>query len=173
MPAPRTYAEWMPLLDRFKAGDNECVAEMQQGSIEWTNVVAERWTRHVVDALDERLSALSNELQAELDRSRHHLPIGNAMLVARHKLEKLRTFASVPAIPDEVRSHLQAQIDGWAKQTQDSLERHASRARHDQGQLLKTMREHQLTARPAATPDRQPDPPQMLPRSPRGRRILL
>ena len=139
MSSPRTYADWLPLLDGFRSGDDQFLAKMYGGTIEWTNVVAERWTRQVTDCLNERLTALSRELQRALDRAAgDHLAIGNAMLLSRRTLEILRNFAALPAAKEDVRSFLMSQVESWATQTQQSLERNAMLVRHDQGRLLKT-----------------------------------
>lgn len=177
MTAPRTYADWLPLLDGFRSGDNKFLAEMQGGTIEWTNVVAERWTRQVTDCLNERLTVLSREFQHALDRAAgDHLAIGNAMLLARRTLEILRNFAALPAANQDVRAFLSSQLESWATQTQQSLERNAMLVRHDQGRLLKTIREHALTARPATVPSAKvQSEPAPQPSAPiiRGRRVLL
>jgi hypothetical protein len=145
--APNSYAEWLPLLDRFRAGDDSSLETMQQGAIEWTNVVAERWTRQVADALTERLQSLSKQLQVGLDRARgDYFAISNALLLTRRALGPLRTFVSLPALPIDVRNHLTSELNRWATETQKSLERHAETVRHDQGRLLKTIRDHTLTA---------------------------
>ena len=174
MNAPRAYADWMPLLDRFRASDDSSLEPMQQGSIEWTNVVAERWTRQVADSLSVRLQALSKQLQTNLDRARgDHFAISNALLFARRSLLPLRAFVSLPALSADVRKHLVSELNRWSAETQKSLERHAEGVRHDQGRLLKTIRDHPLTTgvdepRPfsrGTEPDGAP--------APRGRRVIL
>lgn len=147
MVVPHTYAEWLPLLDQFRAGEDSVLEGMRSGSIEWTNVVAERWTRHVADSLNTRLQALSKQLQAGLDRSRgDYLAISNALLLARRGLAPLRAFVSLPALPPDVSTYLSSELDRWANDTQKSLEVHAEGIRHDQGRLLKTIRDHPLTS---------------------------
>jgi hypothetical protein len=176
MPPPRTYGEWLPILDKFRSGDDACLSEMWDGSIEWTNVVAERWTRQVAACLNDRLTALSKEFQHALDRSNDNFAIGRAMIFARRRLVILRAFASLPALPVDVRGHLEAQVDGWATQTQQSLERHAGLARHDQGLRLKTIRDHSLTVRSQESSRNESDIREdsvEVPTTLRGRRILL
>jgi hypothetical protein len=147
MSEPHAYAEWLPLLDRFRGGDDAALLPMQNGSLEWTNVVAERWTRHVADTLNARLQALSKQLQTGLDRARgDYFAISNALLTARRGLVPLRAFVNLPAMPAEVRSHLASELTRWAAETQKSLERSAEGVRHDEGRLLKTIRDHPLTA---------------------------
>jgi hypothetical protein len=175
MIGPQAYAEWLPLLDRFRTGDDAALDPMRYGSIEWTNVVAERWTRHVADTLNARLQALSKQLQAGLDRARgDYFAISNALLLARRGLAPLLTFVNLPAIPADVQSHLSSELTRWTTETQKSLERHAEGVRHDQGRLLKTIRDHPLTAVSEAPPTApiSQSSDSALPPS-RGRRILL
>src|SRR5689334_18421769 len=123
---PRTYAEWMPLLDRFRAGDDSALEPMQNGSIEWTNVVAERWTRQVAECLTTRLQGLSKQLQTGLDRARgDYFAISNALLLTRRALTPLRAFARISSLPPDVTTHLDSELNRWAAETQNSLERHA------------------------------------------------
>src|SRR5882757_4923862 len=172
--APTTYAEWLLLLVRFRAGDDSAVDILRSGTIEWTNVVAERWTRQVADCLTIRLQALSKQLQTALDRARgDHFAISNALLMTRRSLTPLRAFVGMSSLPSDVRSHLVSELDRWAGETQQSLERHAESVRQDQGRLLKTIRDHPLTTviEPPTSPLAQEQgggsPPV------RGRRVIL
>jgi hypothetical protein len=143
---PHSYAAWLPLLDRFHEGDDSVLGFMQQGSIDWSAVVAERWTFQLSSALEKRLTMLSRQLQLGLDRSRgESFAVAGALLSARRSLHRLREFASIPCLPDNVKSHLQNEIDRWAKETQRALEENAARIRTDNGRLLKTLRDNPLT----------------------------
>jgi hypothetical protein len=173
MSPPQTYAEWLPLLDRFRAGDDTVLDAMKAGTIEWTNVVAERWTRQVSDALIARLQAISKQLQTGLDRARgDYLAISNSLLMARRTLLPLSEFVKMPAIPTDIRRHLESELNRWASETQKSLESTAESVRNDQGRLLKTMRDHALTAVTAAL---APPPASQISagENPRCRRVIL
>jgi hypothetical protein len=175
MNGPHTYAEWLPLLDKFRAGEDLVIDSLREGTIEWTSVVAERWTRQVADSLTIRLQALSKQLQTRLDRARgDYFAISNALLLARRGLTPLRALVSLPALPPDVKTHLASELDRWATETQKSLERHAEGVRHDQGRLLKTIRDHPLN-----TPVDAPPTPPVVQSSEgvsapvRGRRVIL
>jgi hypothetical protein len=146
MAIPHTYAEWLPLLDRFRAGDDSVLDSLKEGSIEWTNIVAERWTRQVVDCFSSRLQALSTQLQKALDRARgDYFAVANALLMARRGLTPLRVFVNIPGFPSDIQTHLASELTRWTTETQNSLEQHAKDVRHDQGRLLKTIRDNNLT----------------------------
>jgi hypothetical protein len=135
------------LLDRFRAGDDTVLDTLNSGTIEWTNVVAERWTRQVSDTLTARLQSLSKQLQTGLDRAGGDcFAISNSLLMARRALAPLRAFAGMSSIPADVQRNLESELNRWAGETQKSLEGAAERVRNDQGRLLKTMRDHSLTA---------------------------
>jgi len=177
MNAPHSYAEWLPLLDRFAAGDDSTLEVMQKGSIEWTAVVSERWTRQMEAALTTRLQSLEKLLQKNLDRATmagDYFAISNALLQARRGLTPLRTFVNMPALPANVRDHLVSELNRWAREKQKNLESFAETIRHDQGRYLKTFRDHNLNVvveAPVPSPsdrDSSPSPPPV-----RGRRVIL
>jgi hypothetical protein len=171
--APRTYAEWLAYLDRFRGGDDTSLDEMTRGTIDWTNVVAERWTSQIADCLTSRLKALSTQLSTALARSGDVLAVSNALLAARRGLAPLAAFTRLPAIPPDVRQHLESELQRWASDAQKSLESSAAKERRDQGRLLKTLRDNPIT-RFDSVPASAPLSAQPAGRpGTRGRRIIL
>lgn len=171
--APHSYAGWLPLLDRFRDGDDSTLEVMRQGSIEWSSIVAERWTVHVTTALDGRLTMLASQLQLWLDRSRgESFAVAGALLNARRALDRLREFASLSCFPDGVQHHLRSEIDRWASEAQKVLEETAAKIRTDNGRMLKTLRDNRLTVSlPVNETKERPSPEtQSLQR---GRRVIL
>lgn len=149
--APRIYAEWLPLLERFQHGDDSALAPMRKGTIEWTNVVAERWTSRLAEVTSSRLRGLSQQLQLELNRSAgDSFAVARAMLGARRSLIPLFALASLPCAPAEVQAHLREELERFVKQTQSSLERGAEEHRTDNGRLVKLIRDNSLTVPPEA-----------------------
>lgn len=170
---PAIYADWVVLLERFGSGDDEVVPVMQQGSIEWTNIVAERWTLQLSIAFQSRLRLLSGLLQTAFERARDIDGIANAMLLARRGLGPLQAFIGIEAIREDIRANLSAELHGWVTGTQEALERHAEALRHrDYGHLLKTFRDHPLRMGLAA-PDAAPDPSATAEANPPSRRRII
>lgn len=171
VPAPTTYAEWLPLIERFRDGDDGVVEAMHAGTIEWTNVVAERWTARLAEAFAERLKKVSSLLQLALDRA-HGDPfaVSQAMLAARRSVTVLHRAADLPSAPEMVRQHFLDEVTRFATQTQGSLETSARQNRADA--LLKALRDNPLPAAVtrATAPDKAVD--SQLPGE-RVRRILL
>jgi len=172
---PRAYAEWLPLLDRFTEGDDLVLDLMRRGSIEWTNVVAERWTGRVAASLTARLQEVSRRLQTGMNRSSGDpFAISRAMLDARRSLAPLYALASLPCVPQEVQSHLSHELERFVTQTQETLEESAKNIRHDHGRVLKALRDNPLTRRPAATPETADQQATQVESQPaRGRRNIL
>lgn len=171
--SPAAYAEWLPLLDQFRDGDDAVLPAMQSGRLEWTNVVAERWTARMSEAVTVRLERISRQLQTALDRATGDaFSVSRAMLAARRALTPLRAAAALPCLPDHIRKHFSGEVERFAVQTQESLENSAKRIRSDGGAMLKALRDSPLTAveAPAADPERPSD---SSPPTARGRRVLL
>lgn len=157
MKAPEAYAEWLALLDRFRQGDDCVLGPMRLGRLEWTSVVAERWTRQIASALSARIDSLSQRLQKALDRAGDDcFAVANALLAARRGLVPLRALTALPAAPAEVRAHLAGELDRWVADVQRTLERSATTTtgHHDQGRMLKTIRDNSLvSAKGGSTPE--------------------
>lgn len=154
---PSGYASWLPLIDNFRDGDDSALELMRQGSLEWTSVVAERWTTHVTSAVEARLKSVSKRLQLGLTRSGGDAhAVARSLLDARRALQPLWSFVSIPCMPASVGEHLKRELERWARQTQETLEKGAKEIRVDNGRLLKVIRDNPLTA--AAPPPTQPPP---------------
>jgi hypothetical protein len=173
LPPPRTYAEWVRLLDRFREGYDDVLGPMRDGAIEWTPVVAERWSAQLSDAMTVRLQQLSKRLQRALDRAGgESFGVANSLLDARRSLASVQCLATLPCLEGRVRLHLTSELTRWARETQDSLEKGAQQVRWDGGRLLKALRDNPLTA-PINGNATGPQPASTLDHSPKPRRIIL
>jgi hypothetical protein len=170
---PHAYAEWVPLIERFRDGDDSALTAMRAGTMEWTNIVAERWTSRMSEALNIRLKKVSADLQLALDRARGDaFSVSRAMLGARRALAPLQIAASLPCAPENVRTHFADELTRFIAQTQESLESGAKRIRVDNGTILKAIRDNPLTA-PPPSPSESEMPSDPQPPSGRGRRVIL
>ena len=165
---PGTYAEWLPLLERFRDGDDTVIDALRAGTLEWTNVVAERWTARFSEALNARLQSVSTQLQRALDHAHGDaFAVSSAVLAARRALSPLHAVTALSWAPDPVRQHFAGEVRRYAERTQSSLESSAKRHRADV--LLKALRDNPLTTL-LPVPVAASDVPEAAPR--RGRRIL-
>lgn len=143
--SPHTYGEWVVLLERFRDGDDATLEAMAAGSVTWSPVVAERFTRRVSDAFVARLQAVSRQLQRALDRAGcDSFAVSEALLAARRALRPLAAAASVEGFPEAVRTHLAGELASFVLATQSSLERSAGELFFDSGAVLKALRDNPL-----------------------------
>jgi hypothetical protein len=170
--APSTYAEWVPLLERFRDGDDSVIELLLTGTLEWTNVVAERWTARVTEAFDARLQKVAARLQLGLDRARGDtFLVSQALLGARRSLSPLHTAAAMSCAPENVRQHFANVVAQFAARTQESLEASATRNRSDL--LLKALRDNPLTISVSALVPDKTDSAAVAAPPERRRRILM
>ncbi|HEX3579603.1 MAG TPA: hypothetical protein VHY33_13650 [Thermoanaerobaculia bacterium] len=171
--APATYAEWVPLLDRFRDGDDSVLELLLAGTLEWTNVVAQRWIARVAEAFDARLKTVTSRLQLALDRSRGDaFAVSQALLGVRRALAPLHAAAAMACAPESVRVHFAGEVARFAARTQESLEASAKRNRADL--LLKALRDNPLTVVVPVPRSAETDTASAATVQPgRGRRILM
>ncbi|BCS31426.1 hypothetical protein TBR22_A06270 [Luteitalea sp. TBR-22] len=155
--APHTYADWADRLERFSAGDDSMLECMQAGTLEWSSVVAERWTRLVDNALATRLQALSQRLQRALDQANGDaFGVSRALLDARRTLSTLHGLTTLACLDGQVKTHLANQLSRWATRTHESLQGASSDPRN--AALRKILRDQPLTAAATAVPYPGPFP---------------
>ncbi|WP_211654843.1 hypothetical protein [Planococcus alpniumensis] len=124
MKPPATYTEWLDFLESMKSEqiDEETIAAMEQGSIEWTPGVAERFVQKIYDVMDLKLKSASNQFQLALNRSGNEetLMVGS-ILTLRKRLSFCLRFAKLPAFPNEVQRALEQVVREFAESAQNSL----------------------------------------------------
>ena len=106
MQAPHTYAEWVKVLDLFRArqDDREVLAAMQQGSLEWQSGVADRFSKRLVDAVNARMNTASDKFQRDMSNARGaEGAIVQALLSLRKEMALLAQAVDIPSLPEEYR----------------------------------------------------------------------
>ena len=89
MNPPNTYAEWAAGCDRLLNGDcdEDTLAAMEAGSLEWTSGVAERITRRIHEVFDSRLKLAGEHFQRDTRHAQGHATLlTNALLGIRKKM---------------------------------------------------------------------------------------
>ena len=147
MQAPHTYAEWVKVLDLFRArqDDREVLAAMQQGSLEWQSGVADRFSKRLVDAVNARMNTASDKFQRDMSNARG---AEGAIVQALHSLRKemalLAQAVDIPSLPEEYRRQYVQLVLDQANHMQDSLEDSAKKDRS--GKLSGIVRNHRVNA---------------------------
>ena len=118
---PGIYADWSPLFDRFAQGDDSALETMETGTIEWTDIVAERWTRLVANCLASRLGDLSKELRNRLVCARNQADVDAAVRWTNGRLVPLNRLCRLPCLDGKVREYLDDACSHWVSRTRMAL----------------------------------------------------
>lgn len=144
---PKTYSEWIAILDVLKAksDDDAVLSAMQKGTIEWQSGVAERFVKKLIDAINYRMNAASDKFQKEMTRSNgQERAIVQALLALRKELSFLSKVINLPAIPEKDRQQYYQLVISQANSMQSSLEDSAKKDRS--GKLASIVRNNKVNA---------------------------
>jgi hypothetical protein len=145
---PTTYAEWVKYFDRLKEtneNEEQILAVMYQGKIDWVPGVAERFIRQVKSVVDKRFDDSTKKLRRDLSyaKGQEHLLVP-ALIAERKRSEFVVRFVQLPAIPDEMKRKFLQAIDDAIQKLQDSLETSA-RNNDPTGKLYNIVRNNPVT----------------------------
>lgn len=143
--APKTYYEWMELLNRLEKGndDQEILSAMKSGSLSWQTGVAERFVTNLGKVINHRLNAAIDRFQEEMRRSLGtERQLVNALLQLRRELIFLQNVVSIPAIPEDQRKKCVELVRDQADSIQKQLEKSAKTDRS--GRLLCTIQNNRV-----------------------------
>lgn len=124
---PRTYSEWVEIINTLKSGtDDEAVLQaMHKGELQWQSGIAERFTKKMFDAIVYRTNNATDRFQKDISRARgSENTIVQAILTLRKELNYLYRLVNIPALPDgerkEYRKIILEQADSMQKSLEDS-----------------------------------------------------
>lgn len=124
---PEIYGEWIPLLKQFAEGknDREVLPAMQAGKIPCFQVVLERFTARLDEAMEKRFENLVGEFQAQ---GALHTPDQAERTIRglRDGLGRLKAAVTLPGLPESLRNQFPAEIQKGADRVQTSLEASAA-----------------------------------------------
>ncbi len=143
--APHTYSEWSNLLSEFKEkrNDDEVIAAMKAGTIEWQSGVAERFSKKLIDAVNYRMNKATDKFQTDLSRAGgQESAVIQAILGLRKELALLSDAIFLPAIPETQRQQYRNLVLEQANNIQKSLEDSAKNDRT--GKLSSIVRNHKV-----------------------------
>lgn len=106
IPVPHTYAEWINLLACFtqRENDEEVLLAMQSGTLEWQSGVAERFSKKLIDSVNERMNLASDRFQQAISKSHgEEGAIIYAILALRKEMAFLAEAMNLPVLPDKDR----------------------------------------------------------------------
>ena len=142
---PRTYAEWVAVLDmlKSKADDESVLLAMQQGTIEWQSGVAERFAKKLIDVINYRMNRASDKFQKEMERAYgQERAVVQALLALRKEMSFLSKAINLPALPENDRQQYYQLVISQADSMQSSLEDSARKDRS--GKLASIVRNNKV-----------------------------
>lgn len=145
--SPRTYAEWVAVLDMLKSktDDESVLFAMQQGTIEWQSGVAERFAKKLIDVINYRMNSASDKFQKEMGRAcGQERAIVQALLALRKEMCFLSKAINLPAIPENDRKQYYQLVISQANSMQSSLEDSAKKDRS--GKLASIVKNNKVNA---------------------------
>ena len=129
---PKTYAEWVTVLDLLKSKENDdaVLKAMQLGTVEWQSGVAERFSKKLIDSINFRMNAASDKFQKDMSRAYgSEREIVLALLSLRKEMCFLSKAINLPALPEKERSQYLNLVIEQANNMQNSLEDSAKKDR--------------------------------------------
>lgn len=144
---PHTYSEWVEILEILRSGteDEEVLAAMFAGTVEWQSGVAERFAKRLIDVVNFRMDAADDKFQRSIRNAQGQ---ESAIIFALSALQKEMKFLSdainLPALPEKDRHHYRQLVIQQADYMQKSLEDSAQQDRS--GKLLSIVRNHKINA---------------------------
>lgn len=145
--APKTYYEWVDVLDIVKSRSNdEAVLDaIQNGSIDWQTGVAERFINKLIDVVDGRMNSASDKFQNDMNHSKgEERAITQALHALRKEFRFLKKLVDIPAIPEDERTQCLKLVADQANEVQRALE---DSARYDRsGKLASIVRNNRVNS---------------------------
>lgn len=169
---PQTYLEWVHCIDSIHRNDNvdTIVQLMEQGHLEWTSGVAERFTSRLCELIDKKIKDASDQFHIDMRRSTGaEIDTAHALLSIRRTYALVYRLASIPVISTNVGSSVQEMVSHSFQATQKSLEESAKRDRT--GQMARLIRN--ISIIPGEKTDLAPCPEKEDDGKRPGRKVLI
>lgn len=142
---PHTYSEWVHVftLLKNKSDDEEVLAAMQAGTIEWQAGVAERFSQKLINTVNTRMNLASEKFQVNMLRAgSQEGAIVQAIINLRKEMIFLSKAMNLPAIPEKERQQYLNLVIKQADIMQKSLEDSAKK--DTSGKLSSIVRNHKI-----------------------------
>lgn len=145
--APHTYSEWTKILRSFAAKENdaEVIPAMKAGTLEWQSGVADRFSKHLTNALNKRIDLALDKFESDMS---HATDVEEGYVKALNALTReyatARDAADLPCIPEEFRVLFIGLVEDSASRAQQSLEDSAATIDRS-GRVLSIVRSHAVT----------------------------
>lgn len=123
----KVYSDWYKVfeeIDTWEIGhtNENIILSMEAGTIDWTDGVAQRITKKLIDTVNKRLEKLNTFYNQRLAISFNPFDITNLLIIYRKELIFIKRLDSLSMLPEDLKSGLIKDIDEYAKKVQKSLE---------------------------------------------------
>jgi len=138
MAAPKTYAEWVAILDRFAKGDDTVFEEMNAGSFLLDAGTAQRFYARVEEAYKARKQAWLDKFQRSFQM--HHFrtieDFGIALRDGKQNLLPLSKFVTARGLPEDLKNTLHQDLEAFVGEIRKSLKENVSRIENGREKML-------------------------------------
>ena len=126
------YAEWCKIFDEIESWeigdiDEKILSEMELGTLEWIDGVAQRINLRLINLVSNRLEKLNNYYNKRLSVSYNPFDLTNILIIFRKELIFIKRLYSLPMLPEDVRNDLVKDVIDYAKKVQKNLEDNAKK----------------------------------------------
>jgi hypothetical protein len=138
MNTPTTYAGWVAVLERFAAGDDTTLDEINADSFMLDAGTAHRFYVRVEAAYKKRkqqwLEKFNRSFQTQSIRSINELQI--IVRNGKQNLSPLSKFVSAKGLPEDLRQTLRNDLVAFINEIRQSLKEHVSRSSNEREKML-------------------------------------
>ncbi len=141
---PKNYAEWSFMLDQLQqqTDDEEVLRAMQQGELVWQSGVAERFSKRLVEVVNQRMDGASDSFGRKTAKAGgNERVLVQALLDLRKEMKFLAEVMSLSVIPQDLRTQYVQLVKDQADRMQNSLEDSAKKTDRS-GKVSSIVRNH-------------------------------
>lgn len=138
MASPKTYSEWVSILERFGTGDDTVIEDINEGSFMLDAGTASRFYKKVEEVYKKRkqnwLEKFQRNFKIKSIKSVDDFAI--ALREGKQNLTPLKKFVSSNGIPDDLRNILQKDLFDFVNEVKNSLKDNVSKDNNNREKII-------------------------------------
>lgn len=129
MTAPKTYSDWVAVLERFGDGDENVFEELNEGSFVIDAGTAQRFYARVEEVYKKRKQNWLEKFQRsfQMQNIQTDDDFGIALRNGKQNLVSLSKFVSAKGLPEDLRATLKKDLDDFVAEVKKSLKDNVSK----------------------------------------------
>lgn len=150
MASPKTYAEWVIILDKFGKGDDTIFEEMNKGSFALDAGTASRFYKKVDDAYKSRKNIWLTKFQRsfQIHNFKTENDLGIVLREGKSNLIPLLKFVTSKGLPEDLRSTLHKDLEEFVLEIRKSMKENVSKTDNGREKLFVLINSFGLFANP-------------------------